>query len=103
MTAVIADVIGRYDAAVSAAVAEADDARAGLAAYIDAAVRFQDGNREDVLALWQVIWSRIESATEPVIDKDSQLGPLLELLERGRASGEFRADIGDPRWVAKST
>lgn len=44
----------------------------------------------------------MEAAAEPVIDKDSQLGPLVDLLERGRVSGEFRADIGDPRWVAKS-
>jgi AcrR family transcriptional regulator len=102
LDAVVADVVGRYDAAVAEAVAAAPDARAGLAAYIDSAVRFQDRNRDDVRALWQVVWSRMESAAGPVIDKDSQLGPLVELLERGQTEGQFRADIRDPRWVAKS-
>lgn len=102
LDAVVADVIGRYDEAVKEAVAGAPSAAAGLAAYIDSAVCFQDHNRDDVRALWQVVWSRMEGAAEPTIDKDSQLGPLIELLERGRADGEFREDIRDPRWVAKS-
>lgn len=102
LLAVVSDVIGRYDAAVRSAVDGAASAASALDAYIEAAVRFQDVNRDDVRALWQVIWSLMDGGSGPVIDKDAQLRPLLDVLVRGKEDGEFRTDIDDPRWVAKS-
>lgn len=99
LAAVVADVIGRYDQRVSEATDRAA-APAALAAYIGSAIRFQDEHRDDVRALWQVIWSMSEFGAEPIIDKDSQLSPIKRILDRGVAEGDFRAM--DTRWVAKS-
>ncbi|WP_434587478.1 TetR/AcrR family transcriptional regulator [Streptomyces sp. A5-4] len=82
------------------AVRPAPDAPAALDAYIDAVVRFQDEHRDGVRALWRLASGWKAPGESRAFDSSLLGGTVEEILDRGRASGDFRPL--HTAWVAQS-
>jgi len=84
--------------ALSAAVAEATDARAGLTAYLRASIGWQDANPYAVGALWRLASGWKSPGTDRAFDETPLVEPLLRVLAEGVRTGELREiQVG---WVA---
>lgn len=76
----------------------APDAKAALAAYLNAFIGWQDTNRDAVGALWRLASGWKAPGRDQAFDEEPLVAPLLRVLDDGVASGVLR----DVRagWVA---
>lgn len=89
MGAVVAEVIGAVSGWTGRAVHAESCAAAQLRAYIEATVQFISDNRASMKALTDIL---LAGALEYSTDDDAEAGaPLVEMLRRGQATGEFRS------------
>ncbi|WP_420111512.1 TetR/AcrR family transcriptional regulator [Pseudactinotalea sp.] len=85
---------------VDAAVSAADGLAAGLTAYVVAFIRWQDGHREEVIALWQLAAGWRRPGAQLAFDEAPLAEPLRAVLRDGQAAGVLRPL--NEEWVAQT-
>jgi TetR/AcrR family fatty acid metabolism transcriptional regulator len=90
------DCAAAIDAAVTAAAGPAE----GLAAYLAAFVRWQDGHRDEVAALWRLAAGWKRPGDQVAFDEASLTAPLRRVLRNGQAAGVLRSTHEE--WAAQT-